>query len=45
MRREPQFLDDLSEDGDLAMWAEMSSAAILIILHELSCMPLAECND
>ena len=45
MQRESGLIDDLSEDGDLAMWAEMSRPAVAFIIAELDQMTLAECND
>jgi hypothetical protein len=39
------LLDDLSDDGDLAMWAEMSGEAIAIITRYLDGLSLVEAND
>jgi hypothetical protein len=39
-----RLLDDLSDDGDLAVLAEYSHAAVLYMLHELNRMSVADCN-
>jgi hypothetical protein len=41
----PRLTDDISDDGDLAMLAELSPTAVAIIVTELRAVPLAECND
>jgi hypothetical protein len=44
-RSNPRLTDDISDDGDLAMLAELWPAAVAIIVAELRTVPLAECND
>jgi hypothetical protein len=40
-----RLIDDISDDGDLAMLAKLSHAAMLYVLFELSSLSLVECND
>jgi hypothetical protein len=44
-RHDTDLFDDLSDDGDLAMWAEMSAEAIAFIMRELAGLSLVEAND
>jgi hypothetical protein len=39
-----RLTDDVSDDGDLAMLAELSPLAVAIIVAELRALSLAECN-
>ena len=40
-----RLIDDISEDGDLAMLAEFSHEAMQYVLFELSGLSPADCND
>jgi hypothetical protein len=46
MARKPtaRLTDDISDDSDLAMLAELSPIAVAIIVAELRALSLAECN-
>jgi hypothetical protein len=44
MQREPRLIDDLSEDGDLAMLAGLSVEAVAVLMNDIAAMPMAEAN-
>jgi hypothetical protein len=44
MQREPQLVDDLSDDGDLAMLAGLSVEAVAVLMNDIAAMPTVKAN-
>ena len=44
MQREPRLIDEISDDGDLAMLAVLSVEAAVVLMNDIAAMPMAEAN-